>query len=82
MPKGSFNNQVTQNYKILTYLPIFVTLFYNKISFNAGNFPYLPWERYVIIEWHLIENELLLAEIHVSYMNYEPKNKMDSWSGA
>ena len=31
--EGSFNNYVTQNYKILTYLPIFVTLFYNKISF-------------------------------------------------
>ena len=31
-PLGSFNNYVTQNYKILTYLPIFVTLFYNKIS--------------------------------------------------
>ena len=31
--KGSFNNYVTQNYKILTYLPIFVTLFYDIISF-------------------------------------------------
>ena len=29
--EGPFNNYVTQNYKILTYLPIFVTLFYNKI---------------------------------------------------
>ena len=28
----SFNNYVTQNYKILDYLPIFVTLFYDKIS--------------------------------------------------
>ena len=31
--KGSFNNYITHNYKILTYLPIFVTLFYDKISF-------------------------------------------------
>ena len=31
--KGSFNNYVTQSYEILTYLPIFVTLFFNKISF-------------------------------------------------
>ena len=27
LSKGSFNNYVTQNYKILTYIPIFVTLF-------------------------------------------------------
>ena len=46
-PKGSFNNYLTQNCKILTYLLTFVTLFYNKISFhklerNAGNLTYLP----------------------------------------
>ena len=45
--QGSFNNYVTQNYKIFTYLPILVTLFYGKILFykyerNAGNLTYLP----------------------------------------
>ena len=30
----SYDTYVTQYYKILTYLPIFVTLFYNKISFD------------------------------------------------
>ena len=40
--KGSFNNCVTQNYKILTYLPIFVTLYMTKFYFISECLSFCP----------------------------------------